>query len=187
MAPKDAKVLVEVTDLESVFSNVRKGIKRMEIGGLNVSIRRMECFAVYGTGCVSCLRHKGNVILVEEWPNGQIHVDLYQKNPDGTKVLMNIDHVIPKSKGGKNDITNYQPMCQPCNSKKGNKIDQVAKEIESFIKAKIIYNMLFSGEFERWNEEVFMPHVRGDENCKSKGDVIKELDEMIQRQSKYNT
>lgn len=181
MTPKDVKVLVEVTDLESVFSNVRKGIKRMDIGGVNVSIRRMECFAVYGTECVSCLQRKGNVILIEEWPNGQIHVDLYQKNPDGTKVLMNIDHVIPKSKGGKNDITNYQPMCQPCNSKKGDKMEKSPKIMAD---AKLLYDLVFSQEFADWYENDFQAHVTGDENCKTISTIIEDIEDMIRRRTR---
>ena len=31
------------------------------------------------------------------------------------------DHLIPKSKGGSHDLSNYAPMCHRCNSKKGNK------------------------------------------------------------------
>lgn len=32
-----------------------------------------------------------------------------------------IDHLFPKSKGGKNDISNYVPSCDHCNCKKNNK------------------------------------------------------------------
>lgn len=36
---------------------------------------------------------------------------------------MTKDHIIPKSKGGKDELNNYQTMCVICNVKKGNKIE----------------------------------------------------------------
>ena len=34
---------------------------------------------------------------------------------------LHLDHVVPKSKGGANDYSNYQLLCQPCNSSKNDK------------------------------------------------------------------
>ena len=34
-------------------------------------------------------------------------------------IWFNIDHIVPKSKGGTNDLWNLRATCQPCNGKKG--------------------------------------------------------------------
>jgi 5-methylcytosine-specific restriction endonuclease McrA len=40
----------------------------------------------------------------------------------GSKSKLHIDHIIPKSKGGKNSLDNVQILCQTCNLKKGNRV-----------------------------------------------------------------
>jgi hypothetical protein len=51
--------------------------------------------------------------------NSKFHMNLYAVDSNGKEVLMTKDHIIPKSQGGRNTPSNYQTMCQPCNSDKG--------------------------------------------------------------------
>ena len=42
-----------------------------------------------------------------------------RKVPD---IILEIDHIMPKSKGGLNEINNYKTACKECNKGKGDKI-----------------------------------------------------------------
>jgi 5-methylcytosine-specific restriction endonuclease McrA len=70
--------------------------------------------------CAGC-GVEGTVFLLDQSGPGQgdrAHFNLYARTDDGL-VLMTKDHVVPKSRGGKNTLSNYQPMCAPCNTAKG--------------------------------------------------------------------
>ncbi len=43
---------------------------------------------------------------------------------------IDVDHIVPRSLGGKNDISNYQALCWECNTNKGNRDKTNFKEIE---------------------------------------------------------
>lgn len=60
---------------------------------------------------------KVEVMRKNKWFCSRCGRDLLQYGIDET-----IDHIIPKSKGGQNDVDNYLPLCYDCNRDKGNKI-----------------------------------------------------------------
>ena len=43
-------------------------------------------------------------------------------------VILHVDHIIPRSKGGKDEIDNYQTLCEACNIGKSNKDDTNLRE-----------------------------------------------------------
>ncbi|MBD2209206.1 HNH endonuclease [Calothrix sp. FACHB-156] len=52
--------------------------------------------------------------------------DKYQCQSCGKTALetdLTIDHIIPLSRGGQNDMSNLQTLCNICNQKKSNNID----------------------------------------------------------------
>ena len=52
------------------------------------------------------------------------HINMYGVNAEGEEILFTKDHIIPKSKGGKNHISNYESMCVICNGEKGNNFNE---------------------------------------------------------------
>jgi len=79
-----------------MWNAVRTARKRCVGGDLTPS-QWMEVKSLYDHSCLCCGR----------------------KEPD---VKLSVDHVIPVCKGGKGDASNIQPLCMPCNLRKGTKI-----------------------------------------------------------------
>lgn len=81
---------------------------------------RYQTFFTKGLKC-ACCGIEGKYFGKEKtFGSMRYHMNLYAINEDGEEVLMTKDHIIPRSKGGKDDISNYQTMCVKCNRAKGN-------------------------------------------------------------------
>lgn len=78
--------------------------------------------------CVCCGR-KGNTLSLEinheslNRNESSFHFNLYCKEGDNY-ILMTKDHIIPRAKGGKDNMVNYQTMCSECNSLKADLIPE---------------------------------------------------------------
>ena len=78
---------------------------------------RLRVFYEKGLRCVQCGK-EGKTLIHSRDIGGNRHIDVFTE----TFELMTIDHILPKSKGGRTYIDNLQPMCQSCNSRKGDNI-----------------------------------------------------------------
>lgn len=98
---------------------------RVELDGdfIKANSQRYQTFFTKGTKCVCC-GLEGKYFAKEKGEKDiSYHLNLYGVNEKGKEILMTKDHIIPKSKGGKDEVNNYQTMCVICNVKKGNKIE----------------------------------------------------------------
>lgn len=112
--------------IKKVFNYIKNNPQENYIevcNGLKVSIKRAKIFYKKGITCCNC-GTIGEFFAIEKDKGGGIHLDLYGyvDKEDNEEVLLTIDHIIPKSKGGKNSLINYQTMCKLCNEYKSDNI-----------------------------------------------------------------
>lgn len=103
----------------------QKRKKNIVVDGFNVypiSLRYM-LFYQKGTKCVRCGKLGTHFKLCGDPNTNRRHFNLYAD--DGT--LLTKDHIVPKSKGGKDCLENLQTMCEDCNAAKGNQCDDVKR------------------------------------------------------------
>jgi hypothetical protein len=99
----------------------KKGVRMVRV---SMGSHRYELFATKGITCVKC-GVVGSFFALERGKKNnpkKFHFNLYGFDENGREVLITKDHIQPRAKGGKNKLSNYQPMCQPCNQKKGDKL-----------------------------------------------------------------
>jgi len=109
--------------LEEIFKWIEDNPRRIywEKDGYVLNTKRAKVFHKKGTVCVNC-GVEGKFFALEKDKGGGIHLDLYGYI-DEEEVLITIDHIVPKSKGGVNTIINFQTMCKLCNEMKADSDD----------------------------------------------------------------
>lgn len=86
---------------------------------VRMNSQRYHLFAQKGCQCVQC-GITGAYFALEKDPYSSsdlFHFNLYGLRDDD-EIMITKDHIIPRAKGGANKLTNYQPMCSPCNNAK---------------------------------------------------------------------
>lgn len=82
--------------------------------------QRYQTFFTKGCKCAVC-GIEGKYFAKEKYlKHKSYHLNLYAVDNNGNEILMTKDHIIPRSKGGIDDVSNYQTMCKLCNEAKGN-------------------------------------------------------------------
>jgi len=87
---------------------------------------RIRLYAAKGVRCANC-GLVGTTFAVERakrQESNKHHLNLYHVAEDGKETMITVDHIIPKSKGGGNHISNLQPLCIRCNGRKGDKLPE---------------------------------------------------------------
>lgn len=72
----------------------RRRARKAAVGGSYTAEEWITLCNQYGNKCLACGKAEG----------------------------LTVDHVIPLKRGGRNDISNLQPLCRSCNSRKGSRV-----------------------------------------------------------------
>jgi 5-methylcytosine-specific restriction endonuclease McrA len=124
----ERKSIHEINDVFNVVKPVLdiSGSKEyVELDGdmIKGNSQRYQVFFHKGITCVKC-GLRGRYFAKEKYTNSKrYHLNLYAIDETGKEVLMTKDHIVPKSKGGKDTLENYQCMCSRCNQEKKDNLE----------------------------------------------------------------
>lgn len=114
-------VRIKTFTIDEVFSWIKNNPNLIYWynGDYKINVKRAKVFYKKGLVCTNC-GVTGKFFALERDKSGSIHLDLFGYNDD-EEVLLTIDHIIAKSKGGPNTLINYQVMCKICNEVKADR------------------------------------------------------------------
>ena len=125
LSPEDRKFLIERRCEE--YRNWTQEQKDHRNAVLMARYRKDSSkFLAWGHKHRAALRDAPGSFTDSEWRNLLERFD-YKCAECGRKepeIKLTVDHFLPLSKGGSNYISNIQPLCKSCNSRKGNRLEK---------------------------------------------------------------
>lgn len=144
-----------IFSIEDIFARIKAGHKRFRINdkiSVNIDVKYLKrlymLYKISGKNeirCPYCGTKASHFRLVRDISqtnavNYYFHLYGFVKTKNKTVYMpFNIDHILPKLKGGWNAISNFQATCVACNTKKGANIDTNIEDLKQqhfeFLKA----------------------------------------------------
>lgn len=129
-------------EVQEIIKLIREPGKNAILAGYKISVSggRLQNFAINGTDCICC-GAKGAYFSLETSNkdiNTGLHLNLYAINEYGDTVLMTKDHIVLKSLGGPDDVSNYSPMCLRCNNLRGNSYPNQQEFLDAYKNKKLL-------------------------------------------------
>lgn len=122
-----------------VFQFVGDKIHEFTVGEKTFSVRmdtaRYKVFLT-SLNCAACGLRGSKMILEMNQHDKSPHFNLYALE-NKKLILMTKDHIQPRSKGGKNELGNYQTYCCVCNNLKGNNAELTNEQVKEL---RLLYN-----------------------------------------------
>lgn len=126
----------EALDTPHYSKGQKNSENTIQVDGHDVYTHSLRYMTFYQKGCtcVACGKQGTHFTLDESDGGTRRHFNL--RAEDGT--LMTRDHILPKSKGGRDHISNMQTMCEPCNKAKGNTYDgELPEEVRNIVAVNV--------------------------------------------------
>lgn len=120
---KEIYSIEEVKDkVKNVLFEKDRQLAKVDFDGdlIKGNSQRYQTFFTKGCKCVVCGIEGKYFAKERHLQDKTYHLNLYAVDDNGDEILMTKDHIMPHSKGGIDDISNYQTMCKLCNEAKGN-------------------------------------------------------------------